>query len=406
MTLNAPRGQSPELDALVRVTAVAETGPDQSADDRLDALVAEIARALGAQVAVLQVLHGPSEELEVRSAAADDEELAPALEAGAEIARIAAREEREVVVSGGSPADLLPSGLAEHGCTEARAFPIRSQGRVEGALWVAGGAPLAEDEIRLWAARVGSERVGSLLEKLSLHESLERAMAQILESDERMLGRIGLDIHDGPTQQLSVALLEVQLLDAELADEGSDSIKEALSRIYETLGGALHEMRELIGHLRPAQFEDRALPDILSDAVTAFEARSGAEVVVNIDGDFPVNGVSVTQRITFYRVLQETLTNAYRHGQARRCGVDLTQEPGGISLVVEDDGSGFDVEHALRPRPGVPIARFGIHGMRDRAELLGGVCEISSVPGEGSRVRVFLPEWQAPADADPSADVR
>lgn len=403
MKRDAPRGQSTELDALIRVTAVGETGPDQSAESRLDALVSEVTQALGGEAGVLQVLSGPSERLEVRAATAGDE-LAATLETGAEIAAAAVREGSEVVVGDGMPADLLPAELADRGFTEARAFPIRCQGRVEGALWVAGASPLADDDLRLWAARVGCERIGALLEKLSLHESLERAMAQILESDERMLGRIGLDIHDGPTQQLSVALLEVQLLDAELGDEGSENIKEALSRIYETLGGALHEMRELIGHLRPAQFEDRALPDILNDAVTAFEARSGAEVVLNLDGDFPVNGVSVTQRITFYRVLQETLTNAYRHGQARRCRVDLTQEPGGISLVVEDDGSGFDVEHALRPRPGVPIARFGIHGIRDRAELLGGVCEITSVPGEGSSVRVFLPEWQAPPEGDQVVD--
>ena len=403
MTRDTPRTESPGLEALIRVTAVGEASPEQSAEQQLDALVSEVATALGGEIGVLQVLRGPSDSLETRATTAEDE-LAATMDAGAAIAGAAIRDGAEVVVREGVPADLLPAELASRGCTEARAFPIRSQGRVEGALWVAASAPLADDEIRLWAARVGCERVGALLEKLSLHESLERAMAQILESDERMLGRIGLDIHDGPTQQLSVALLEVQLLDAELADEGSESVKEALGRIYETLGGALHEMRELIGHLRPAQFEDRALPDVLNDAVTAFEARSGAEVTMDVDGDFPVNSVSVTQRITFYRVLQETLTNAYRHGQARRCEVRLAQEAGGTSLVVDDDGSGFDVEHALRPRPGVPIARFGIHGMRDRAELLGGVCEITSVAGEGTTVRVFLPEWQAAADVEPGDD--
>ncbi len=115
-------------------------------------------------------------------------------------------------------------------------------------------------------------------------------MAQILEKDERMLGRIGLDIHDGPTQQLSVALLEVQLLEADLADAEEagepppESLRPSLERIYETVGGALHEMRELIGHLRPAQFEDRRLTDILQDAIAAFEARSDCRVEADLGG--------------------------------------------------------------------------------------------------------------------------
>src|SRR5699024_10752493 len=132
----------------------------------------------------------------------------------------------------------------------------------------------------------------------------ERAMAQILLTDERMLGRMGLDIHDGPTQQLSVALLEVQLLEAEVADVEAagvtmpDFLKPALGRIYETVGGALHEMRELIGHLRPAQFENRRLSEILQDAVAAFERRADCAVTTEWHGEFRVNGVSITQRIT------------------------------------------------------------------------------------------------------------
>jgi signal transduction histidine kinase len=172
-----------------------------------------------------------------------------------------------------------------------------------------------------------------------------------------------------------------------------------MGRIYETVGGALHEMRELIGYLRPAQFENRTLPEILADAITAFEARSGAEVEITHEGEFPRNGISITQRITFYRILQEALTNAHRHGQARHCRVRLTQRPGGIALRVEDDGRGFDVHQAFRPRSGQPVARFGIHGMRDRAELLGGTFAIVSDGDRGTTVEVFLPRWRAEPEA-------
>lgn len=282
--------------------------------------------------------------------------------------------------------------------------PLVVQGRTVGAVLVTADHDLPSDDGVATAMALAADRISAALENVELRASLERAMAQILERDERMLGRIGLDIHDGPTQQLSVALLEVQLLEAELAEadrqgvELPEALRPAMSRIYETVGGALHEMRELIGHLRPAQFEDRSLPEILGDAVTAFEARSGATASISFEGPFPTNGISITQRITFYRVLQEALANAHRHGAAHHCDVFAVEDESGVRLTIEDDGSGFDVAQALRPRTGAPMARFGLHGMRDRAELLGGTCDIASTVGEGSTVSVFLPRWERPGD--------
>jgi signal transduction histidine kinase len=271
-----------------------------------------------------------------------------------------------------------------------------------GIVLLAGEAPPARDPLRLHAARVGVRRIGAVIDAVRMRGNLERAMAQILATDERMLGRMGLDIHDGPTQQLSVALLEVQLLEADLADaeDGGlptpETLRPALGRIYETVGGALHEMRELIGHLRPAQFEDRRLSDILQDAVTAFEGRADCSVTTEWDGEFSVNGVSITQRITLYRILQETLTNAHRHGRASHIDVRARDDESGVTLEVRDDGAGFDPQAVQRRRPGTPLARFGLHGMRDRAQILGGSFEVTSAPGEGTTVRVFLPRWAGP----------
>jgi len=304
--------------------------------------------------------------------------------------------------------DDVPEPLRRIGADRALAIPIWLGGRVGAALVIGGAELLSDDPLRRHAARVAAARMGSLLEGIRLRENLERAMAQILETDERMLGRIGLDIHDGPTQQLSVALLEVQLLDAELADGEAagnalpPSVRAAIARIYETLGGALHEMRELIGHLRPAQFDDRRLSDILQEAITGFQMRSECTVEARFEGEFPINGVSVTQRITFYRILQETLTNAHRHGAASEVWVDAREGPAGVTLEVRDNGKGFDPQNLPGRTPGMPLARFGLHGMRDRAQVLGGSFSIWSEPEQGAVVRVFLPRWNPPAPEEHS----
>lgn len=247
-----------------------------------------------------------------------------------------------------------------------------------------------------------AERAQGAIGAARLRSDLDGTLARMLESDERLVGRIGLDIHDGPTQHLSVGLLEIQLLQAKLSDAAAsgvalpEGLESAVERIYETLGGALTEMRELIGYLRPVRFQGRRLDDILNDVVVSFESRSGIDVDFCVESEFDVDGVSVTQRITFYRVLQEALSNAQRHGQATTIQVRLSDDTTGTQLVVVDNGSGFDPSAFSQPAPGSSIARFGLLGMRDRSTMLGGRFDVASMPGGGCTVTIFLPRWSPP----------
>jgi signal transduction histidine kinase len=388
--------EAPTTDAVAALVAVTSCDVTASRGDtalgELTAAVRDAARARIALVWIGDGLPGNGVAAWDGTTRAGAEALAGALAAAGPPAPGEARV--------GPGEGVLGDALAAAGAPSGLLLPVRIAEAPAGVCLLAGEEAPADDPLRLHAARVGVARIGDILDAIRLRENLERAMAQILATDERMLGRIGLDIHDGPTQQLSVALLEVQLLEADLADAedaggpAPESLRPALARIYETVGGALHEMRELIGHLRPAQFEDRRLTDILGDAITGFQARTDCTVEASWEGDFPVNGVSITQRITLYRILQETLANAHRHGAATHVSVRAREEEGGTTLEVRDDGSGFDPDEVQRRRPGTPLARFGLHGMRDRAGILGGSFDVESAPGAGTTVRVFLPRWR------------
>ena len=124
------------------------------------------------------------------------------------------------------------------------------------------------------------------------------------------------------------------------------------------------EMRELIGHLRPALFEDRLLPEVLINAVRAFETQQGAAVDYQALGEFPDNRVSLSQKITFYRILQEALTNTIRHGSAERARVRVSWESGALQIEVADDGTG--------PVQGGPGTGHGLLGIRERVSVYGG----------------------------------
>jgi signal transduction histidine kinase len=398
---------APQTDAVAALVAVTSCDASPSrGDEALPELIAVVREAARARIGLIWVGDAPEGQDAV---AAADGVGGEALGAIADALAAAGVPEEETRIGPGD--GPLADALAAAGAPAGLAIPVRVAEARVGACLLAGDEPPAGEPLRLHAARVGASRAGSLLDGLRLRENLERAMAQILATDERMLGRIGLDIHDGPTQQLSVAMLEVQLLEADLADAEEaggplpESLRPSLSRIYETVGGALHEMRELIGHLRPAQFEDRRLPDILGDAIAGFEARTDCEVEASWEGEFPVNGVSITQRITLYRILQETLANAHRHGAATRVEVLVREDETGTTLEVRDDGTGFEPAEVQRRRPGMPLARFGLHGMRDRARILGGSFDVESAPGAGATVTVFLPRWRSGAPPEVPVDV-
>lgn len=382
--------------AVAALLAVVGEPADPSEGDAAVGRVAEaLRRALLADLVAVRVQDPHADRWRIAAASG------LAAEAQAELVAPSGPARPDAQVELGPGADgPLAAVIAGAGAPHGVAVPVAEASA--GLLLLAAAEPLPGDPLRRAALAAGAGRIGALIDAIRMRDNLERAMAQILATDERMLGRMGLDIHDGPTQQLSVALLEVQLLEADLADAADagmpapESLRPALARIYETVGGALHEMRELIGHLRPAQFEDRTLRDILEDAVVAFRVRTDTEVTTEWIGEFPVNGVSITQRITLYRILQEMLSNAQRHGQAASVHVRVEAADPGTTLEVRDDGRGFDPDAVQRRTPGQPLARFGLHGMRDRAQILGGTFAVESAPGRGATVRVHLPRWSGP----------
>jgi two-component system, NarL family, sensor histidine kinase UhpB len=93
--------------------------------------------------------------------------------------------------------------------------------------------------------------------------------------------------------------------------------------------------------------------------------------------------------IACFRVLQEALTNVVRHAEARNVRIELTHSEGRLSLVVRDDGVGFDVSRILERAAGG--ANLGLVGMRERVEILGGNLTISAQPGHGTAIQVSFP---------------
>ncbi len=219
-------------------------------------------------------------------------------------------------------------------------------------------------------------------------ETLREPAGRFLEIAEREVGRIILDIHDGPVQNIFAALSQLYVVQRRMAQQNSQPPEELerIRRSITLLEHALNEIRNFMGAFRPPEFERRNLVAILEGLVIQHEELTGNPVKLEIADDLP--DVPLPVKISLYRILQEALSNAARHGGADQHTVALSGNCCTITMEVSDDGRGFDVAAVLdHPRAG----HFGLRGMRERVSLLDGHFNIESSPGLGTHVRVDIP---------------
>lgn len=214
-----------------------------------------------------------------------------------------------------------------------------------------------------------------LKENARLHERAR----QVAVLEERQ--RLARELHDSVTQALYGVSLQAEAATRALAAGDPEPAVSNLGEIRETTQEALGEMRLLLFELRPPLLEERGLIGALESRLRAVEARAG--LVTELHGERSERlEPEVEQEL--YRLAQEALNNVLKHAHARHVVVRLDVEDDRTILEVADDGVGF--EPSLRGGDG-----FGLPGMRERAERLGGTLAIESSPGAGATVRVEVP---------------
>jgi two-component system sensor histidine kinase DegS len=204
-----------------------------------------------------------------------------------------------------------------------------------------------------------------------------------VREDERR--RLARELHDGPAQALAAALFGVDLAASALARRPAAAHEELLCA-RELVRDALDDVRSLMVGLRPRLLEERGLVAAL-EAMAVAPPLWGPRVTVETRGIGPSDRLPVDVELGLYRIAQEAVSNARRHGAASHVQVVLEICSGAVLLRVADDGQGFTPERASP----VHGRGDGLPGMRERAGLLGGTLTIESAPGSGTRIDVSAP---------------
>lgn len=215
-------------------------------------------------------------------------------------------------------------------------------------------------------------------------EELRRQASTIrdlFELQERERKLVSLDIHDGLAQMIIGAYMAVQSAQASPAES-----TPLLEKAQIALSRAIKESRRLINDLRPLIIDERGIPDSIRHLVAEQSKESDCRFDMSIhvlrDQIDPLfDGV-------VFRIIQEAIANALRHGQASKIRLRVEQEGDRLELEIQDNGRGFDPEQ-------IPADRLGVRGIIERAKIFGGTARWQSHPGSSTtvRVRLTVPGW-------------
>lgn len=212
----------------------------------------------------------------------------------------------------------------------------------------------------------------------------EDRLRQALDGAEQERSRWARELHDETLQGLGSLQL---LLSSALRQPDAERREAAVRETVDHVSREIENLRNLITELRPAELDELGLESALEALVQRRASSGGLRVDLDIDldasnGDAP-RRLDAQIESALYRLVQEALSNAAKHAEATRVGVVVSEHSDAVELSIRDDGRGFD--------PTAPSSGFGLVGMRERVALAGGSFEISSSPGEGTRVQVRLP---------------
>lgn len=235
---------------------------------------------------------------------------------------------------------------------------------------------------------VEREEAGQAL-KESQSES-KMLSAQLQTAQERERKRIAMELHDSVNQSLSAIKFAIGHA-TQIAQRGqTEPAMQMLDELVPMVQATMEEVRRISMDLRPRSLDDFGIITTLGWFSREFgRLYQGVDIRALLKAE--EQDIPVGLRTAIYRITQEAVNNAMKHGKATRIDIMLSVQPDTIELAVRDNGSGFDPEEAMsrkRLEGGV-----GLGSMRERAEFSGATFEVESALGRGTLVRVQWPRW-------------
>lgn len=222
-------------------------------------------------------------------------------------------------------------------------------------------------------------------DELELVNQKRQVAPKIIQAQEEERRRVAREIHDGPAQSMANVVLRSEVCE-KLLETDLEAARKELQELRGLVRNSLQDVRRIIFDLRPMALDDLGLVPALSRYAETLKERY--QININFDCIGHRKRLDSIVEVALYRVVQEGVQNVLKHAKATNITIKLEIGPESIMTVIKDDGSGFDAEGYMQsPR----VNSYGIVGMKERMELLGGQISIRSHEGDGTEVIATLP---------------
>ncbi|BBI98792.1 hypothetical protein FGKAn22_04850 [Ferrigenium kumadai] len=220
------------------------------------------------------------------------------------------------------------------------------------------------------------------LEVKRAQQQLQELSSHIQDAKEQERLRIAREVHDEIGSLLTAIKIDFLWLSQRLPKDNLQLTDKAKT-IEDLVNKVIISASNLAHSLRPGILDCFGLIAALEIEAQEFSKRSGITCTITKSQDYI--DLPETHSITLFRIFQEALNNILKHAKAKNVQVEIVKGEDHLELIIEDDGVGFSDDARLKPRS------FGLRGIHERIEHLGGTVRISSTPGEGTHIAIFLP---------------
>jgi len=226
--------------------------------------------------------------------------------------------------------------------------------------------------VKLYIRKTGNYAAALYQKDIDSQKALNTA---ILETQEQVLAGIAQELHDDAGQQVAYINFQVENLKLD-----SPEMKEKLSSLSESVEALSQSVRSISHALNSQTLVRQDLFKAIETEV--LRLKKSCPISIKISGKFPAREFSAEEKIMVYRIFQEMVANCCKHAAASKIMVSLARTAA-FELVVSDDGKGFDPELASKK------TTMGLQNMQMRAAVIGFALEIQTVPGKGTRLRLY-----------------
>lgn len=226
--------------------------------------------------------------------------------------------------------------------------------------------------------------INTHLENIQIRTQLRQKIIKVQE-DERK--RVAREIHDGPAQSLANVVLKAEICERLFHAGRNQDLMRELAELKQAVSESLREVRQIIYNLRPMVLDDLGLVPAIKRLIKELEEEENLSVDIIVIGE--ETRLDNTIEVAVFRVVQEAITNSLKHARANNLEIKIEFLPDRISAAIEDNGIGFDLDSVNQQL--AKGEHFGLYGMRERMDLLGGTLKITSAVGKGTRIGITIP---------------